>query len=102
MLRGQGGVRDVLAALTMFEVAAEADVAAAQHALGMFYLQGYGVPKDTTKAFQYFKRAAGGRLLAIQIQSGHRSFVRRLGVSAGARGGDVARRSGRRIGTGVV
>jgi TPR repeat protein len=63
MLRGQGGVRDVLAALTMFEVAAEADVAAAQHALGMFYLQGYGVPKDTTKAFQYFKRAAGGGYL---------------------------------------
>ena len=53
-LRGLGGDRNVAAALTLFETAAEADVVAAQHALGMFYLQGYGVRKDTVKAFQYF------------------------------------------------
>ena len=49
---------DYETALREFRPLAEEGDARAQHALGVHYMFGYGVPRDFTQAFKWFQRAA--------------------------------------------
>ena len=65
---------DLAAAVANFRTAAEAEVPAAQYALGVLYLQGKGVPKDTTQAAQWFRRAADNGDLGAEVEFAIRLF----------------------------
>ncbi|WP_375275715.1 tetratricopeptide repeat protein [Methylorubrum thiocyanatum] len=65
---------DLAAAVANFRTAAEAEVPAAQYALGVLYLQGKGVPRDTTQAAQWFRRAADNGDLGAEVEFAIRLF----------------------------
>ncbi|WIU42030.1 tetratricopeptide repeat protein [Methylorubrum extorquens] len=65
---------DLAAALANFRAAAEAEIPAAQYALGVLYLQGKGVSKDTTQAAQWFRRAADNGDLGAEVEFAIRLF----------------------------
>ena len=47
---------------------------AGEYALGVLYLQGKGVPKDTTQAAQWFRRAADNGDLGAEVEFAIRLF----------------------------
>ena len=55
-------------AATLFHKAAEGEIGAAQHDLGVLYLQGRGVPKDASQAAEWFRRAADNGDLAGEVE----------------------------------
>ncbi len=65
---------DLAAAVANFRTAAEAEVPAAQYALGVLYLQGKGVARDTTQAAQWFRRAADNGDLGAEVEFAIRLF----------------------------
>lgn len=65
---------DLAAAVANFRIAAEAEVPAAQYALGVLYLQGKGVDRDTTQAAQWFRRAADNGDLGAEVEFAIRLF----------------------------
>jgi len=63
------GAKDWASALTVCARDAQSGDVNAQRNLGAMYLQGYGVPRDPTQAFTWFKKAAdaGSRDAAYQL-----------------------------------
>ncbi len=59
---------DQAKAAALFRKAAEGEIAAAQHNLGVMYLQGRGVAKDPAKAAEWFRRAADNGDLAGEVE----------------------------------
>jgi TPR repeat protein len=55
-------------AVGLLRRAAEAEIGDAQHALGVLYLKGRGVPKDTAEAARWFGRAARNGNLAGEVE----------------------------------
>jgi TPR repeat protein len=68
ILIGTGLPADEAEAAKQFRKAADAEVGAAQHDLGVLYLQGRGVTKDTTQAASWFRRAADNGDLAGEVE----------------------------------
>jgi TPR repeat protein len=70
------GSKDWASALTACTREAQAGEVNAQRNLGAMYLQGYGVPRDPTQAFTWFKKAAdagsrdGAYQLALMYEAG--------------------------------
>lgn len=69
-----GGPDDLRAAFANLRRAAEAEIPPAQHALGVLYLQGRGVAKDTTQAANWFRRAADNGDLPGEVEFAIRLF----------------------------
>ncbi len=65
---------DLAAAVANFRKGAEAEIPAAQYALGVLYLQGKGTPKDTAQAAQWFRRAADNGDLGAEVEFAIRLF----------------------------
>lgn len=68
LLLGTGATADVAKAADLFRKAGEGEIGAAQHNLGVLYLQGRGVAKDATKAAEWFRRAADNGDLAGEVE----------------------------------
>jgi TPR repeat protein len=58
LLLSTGAAGDLLRAVELLRVAARAEIADAQHALGVLYLRGRGVSRDPAEAALWLKRAA--------------------------------------------
>ena len=58
LLLSTGAPGDLLRAVEMLRTAARAEIAEAQHALGVLYLRGRGVSRDTAEAARWLQRAA--------------------------------------------
>ncbi|CAO4166871.1 tetratricopeptide repeat protein [Methylorubrum populi] len=69
-----GKPEDLTAAVANFRKGAEAEIPAAQYALGVLYLQGKGVARDTTQAAQWFRRAADNGDLGAEVEFAIRLF----------------------------
>ena len=65
---------DLTAAVANFRKAADAEISAAQYALGVLYLQGRGVARDTAQAAQWFRRAADNGDLGAEVEFAIRLF----------------------------
>lgn len=61
-------------ALKYFKKAAELNNPVGQSGLGLMYLHGRGVPKDTNQALKYFKLAADQGWVDGQLQLGNMYF----------------------------
>jgi uncharacterized protein len=59
---------DLKRAVMLLQKAAEAEIGEAQHALGVLYLQGRGVERDSTKAAHWFEKAARNGNVAGEIE----------------------------------
>ncbi|WP_245291245.1 tetratricopeptide repeat protein [Methylobacterium aquaticum] len=68
ILLGTGVAADLTRSVELLRQAAHQELAPAQHALGVLYLQGRGVAKDTTKAAGWFRRAADNGDLAGEVE----------------------------------
>ncbi|MEE7458459.1 hypothetical protein MPAR168_09110 [Methylorubrum populi] len=71
---GSDRPEDLTAAVANFRKAADAEISAAQYALGVLYLQGRGVTKDTVQAAQWFRRAADNGDLGAEVEFAIRLF----------------------------
>lgn len=63
-----GNQADLLRAVELLRQAADSEIADAQHALGVLYLQGRGVSRDAGEAAQWFERAARNGNLAGEVE----------------------------------
>jgi len=63
-----GGEADLRRAAERLEVAAKAEIPDAQHALGVLYLRGRGVARDTSEAARWFLRAAENGNTAGEVE----------------------------------
>jgi uncharacterized protein len=70
LLLTTGAQSDLLRAVELLRVAAEAEVADAQHALGSLYLRGRGLTRDTAEAAHWFLKAAGNGSIAGEVEYG--------------------------------
>jgi uncharacterized protein len=68
ILLGTGRNEDLERAAALLKMASDQEYAAAQHALGVLYLQGRGVAKDAGQAAQLFRRAADNGDLAGEVE----------------------------------
>jgi TPR repeat protein len=59
---------DLLRAVELLRKAAEAEIGDAQHALGVLYLRGRGVNRDSAEAARWFERAARNGNLAGEVE----------------------------------
>jgi uncharacterized protein len=58
LLLSTGASADLVRAVQLLRIAADAEIADAQHALGVLYLRGRGVSRDPAEAARWLKRAA--------------------------------------------
>ena len=58
ILLATGAPGDLVRAVELLRIAADAEIADAQHALGVLYLQGRGVTRDPAEAARWFLRAS--------------------------------------------
>jgi TPR repeat protein len=58
LLLSTGAPGDLARAVQLLRVAADAEIADAQHALGVLHLRGRGVPREAREAANWFRRAA--------------------------------------------
>ncbi|ACL62020.1 tetratricopeptide repeat protein [Methylobacterium nodulans] len=68
ILLGTGVPEDLNRAAALLRQAADQEVPAAQHALGILYLKGRGVEKDPAQAAQLFRRAADNGDVAGEVE----------------------------------
>ena len=68
LLMSTGKDADLLRAIELLRKAAEAEIPDAQHALGVLYLQGRGVTRDTAEAARWFLRAAKNGSVAGEVE----------------------------------
>lgn len=68
LLLSTGVQADLSRAVELLRIAAEAEVADAQHALGALYLRGRGVTRDPAEAVRWFFKAAGNGNLAGEVE----------------------------------
>ncbi|KAF2839254.1 HCP-like protein [Patellaria atrata CBS 101060] len=69
-LRGEGMKQSYEIAQTWFRRGVANGDALSQYSMGLMYMYGYGVPKDSVKAADYFKPAADQDLAAAQVNLG--------------------------------
>jgi TPR repeat protein len=68
LLLTTGAQADLLRAVELLRIAAEAEIGDAQHALGALYLRGRGVTRDPAEAARWFFKAAGNGSLAGEVE----------------------------------
>lgn len=68
LLIGSGHDEDFVRAASLLRISADAEIAPAQHNLGVLYLKGRGVEKDPAKAASLFRRAADNGDLAGEVE----------------------------------
>lgn len=68
---GNGVERNLALAASLFKIAAEQDILAAQNDYGLCLQNGQGVPKDCVEAVKWYRRAAEGGYALAQLNLGY-------------------------------
>lgn len=68
LLLSSGAANDLARAVDLLRTAAGAEIADAQHALGVLHLRGRGVPRDAREAVKWFRKAADNGNAAGEVE----------------------------------
>jgi TPR repeat protein len=68
LLLASGNDADLKRAAGLLQLAAKAEIPDAQHALGVLYLRGRGLPRDTAEAVRWFLKAAENGNTAGEVE----------------------------------
>jgi len=82
LLLSSGAPADLSRAVDLLRVAADAEIADAQHALGVLHLRGRGVPRNPREAANWFRRAADNGNPAGEVEYAIVLFNGAEGVTA--------------------